>query len=300
MAATNPYLWGIDLGGTKTEIAVIEYGVKPNFLLRERVSTDAHLGYTAIVAKIADLVSRSEKKLNLSPPLIGIGTPGVRDPSTSLMKNCNTTCLNGKDLLADLKRALKREVVMANDANCFALAEALYGSAKDYQNVFGVILGTGVGGGIVINRNVIQGHHGICGEWGHNVIEAQGAACYCGKRGCVERVISGPALQTFYQGLSGQSRNFEEILALSSSDTCAHKTIERLIEYFGRALSVVINILDPDVIVLGGGVSNCDLLYSLGRESVKANIFNNTFTTALLPAQLGDSAGVLGAALLAR
>ena len=301
MPQTKPLLWGVDLGGTKIEIAIIEDGVVPVFVLRKRIQTEAHAGYTAIVERIATLIESTQNEIGHAPKIIGFGTPGISDPKTALMKNCNTVCLNQMPLQRDLEKRLGLEVKLANDANCFALAEARFGVAQNFRCVFGVIMGTGVGGGIVIDKRSLSGHHGICGEWGHNIIDPQGPACYCGKRGCVERMISGSGLQDFYKEKSGHSLRLEEILiAANQGQEVAKLTLQRLIEYFGKALAVVVNILDPDVIVLGGGLSNINALYSDGRAAVTSFIFNDSFSTPILKANLGDSAGVLGAALLTR
>jgi predicted NBD/HSP70 family sugar kinase len=220
------------------------------------------------------------------------------------MRGCNSECLNGRRLKEDLSARLGLEVVIANDANCFALAEARMGIVKrDYpqaQIVFGVIMGTGVGGGLVVNGVSVYGHHGIAGEWGHNFLDDSGGPCYCGKSGCVERVLSGPSLERYYAGRSGVSRKLHEIRTLSlDGDPVAKETMDRLVNFFGKAISVVINIVDPDVIVLGGGVSRIPEIYSLGKESVRHYIFNNgKVTTPIVPALLGDSAGVFGAAYL--
>ena len=202
------------------------------------------------------------------------------------MKNCNTTVLNGKPMKQDLARLLGLPIEVANDANCFALAEATMGSVPDvapnFQSVFGVIMGTGVGGGIVVKGKdgrpfVLNGFQGIGGEWGHNILEENGPPCYCGKRGCNEQVISGPALQQYYQQLSSEQRTMKEIVDRyqQGNDLFASQTVNRLLEYFGRAISVIVNILDPDVIVLGGGVGNVDLLYTEGVERAKKYVFNS-------------------------
>jgi predicted NBD/HSP70 family sugar kinase len=196
--------------------------------------------------------------------------------------------------------ALGTNVEIANDANCLALAEATLGAAKGADTVFGVILGTGVGGGIVVREHVLNGAQGIAGEWGHNVLIPDGEQCYCGKRGCVETVLSGPALQRFYESRSGQKRMLKEILALADSDPEARATMDRLIDYFGQGISVVINILDPEVIVLGGGVGNIEALYTEGARSAERHVFNNQMRTKIVRPLLGDSAGVFGAAMLVR
>ena len=202
----------------------------------------------------------------------------------------------------DLSKTLGKTILIQNDANCFALAETLLGSVKDQypnaKNVFGIIIGTGVGGGVIIDGKTLYGSQGIGGEWGHTIVTDNGDKCYCGKRGCVETVISGRALQIYYNKISGKKLKFEEIYAKKNSDDDAKKTLKRLIKYFGKGLSNVVNIIDPEVIVLGGGLSNIDELYTEGYNELKKYVFNPTFKTPLLKPKLGDSAGVYGAALL--
>jgi fructokinase len=212
--------------------------------------------------------------------------------------------MNDQAMHQDLEELLGVSVKLANDANCFALAEALMGAGKAFPQaavVFGVIMGTGVGGGLVVHGRVIGGHHGIGGEWGHNIIEEGGEPCYCGKSGCVEKVIAGPALEKFYTKISGKVMNMKQILEnyQANSDEYATATIERMLEFYGRGISTLINVMDPDLIVIGGGVGNIDLLYTEGYERIKKYIFNNKkLSTPIVKPLLGDSAGVFGAALL--
>jgi predicted NBD/HSP70 family sugar kinase len=220
------------------------------------------------------------------------------------MKNCNSTILNGKPLKSDLEKALGIELKLANDANCFALAETKLGVVSeqypDAEVVFGVIMGSGVGGGIVVNQKIINGLQGIAGEWGHNFLDESGGPCYCGKVGCVETIISGPSLERYYFSHTGNRKNLKDIASLAESkvDPTAQKAMQRLVHFFGLSLSAVINILDPDVIVIGGGVGNIDLLYDRGRDAVAEYVFNNRFETPIVQPILGDSAGVFGAAHL--
>ena len=296
--------WGIDLGGTKIEGVVLDTTNGIDIIERLRVPTEADKGYDTIVTNIKKVVDLLSEKTGLNPQRIGIGTPGTMDPGLGTMKNCNSTALNGRPLFQDLKKILGIEVKMSNDANCFAVAEANLGIVKDVlpdaKVVFGVIMGTGVGGGVVVNGQVIDGKHGIGGEWGHNFLDDSGGDCYCGKRGCVERIISGPSLERFYLEQSGNSKNLKEIVASHKdmNDKIANLTITRLVENFGKALSVVINILDPDAIVIGGGVGNVEDLYTLGKKELEKHIFNHQLDTLILKPKLGDSAGVFGAALL--
>jgi fructokinase len=296
--------WGIDLGGTKIECAVLDSENDLAVVARLRVPTEADKGYEHIISQIVKLVNMVSEELGEKPTSLGFATPGVLDPATQTMKNSNTVCMNGKSMKEDLKKALGIEVKMANDANCFALAEALMGAGKAYPDaelVFGVIMGTGVGGGLVVHGKVIGGHHGIGGEWGHNILEEGGEACYCGKAGCTEKVIAGPALEKYYANVSGEPRKLKEILDrhLAGTDAFATQTIERLLENYGRGISTLINVLDPDLIVIGGGVGNIDLLYTEGYERIRKYIFNDRkISTPILKPVLGDSAGVFGAALL--
>jgi predicted NBD/HSP70 family sugar kinase len=245
-----------------------------------------------------------KKQSGLQPARLGLGTPGVLDPILQTMKNCNSTALNGQPLKKDLEEKLGIPGVLANDANCFALAETHWGVVKqqapDARVVFGIIMGTGVGGGIVINGQVWNGKHGIAGEWGHNFLDESGGPCYCGKTGCVETVLSGPGLQRYYKNVTGSMLSLKDILAhaLQGNDQAATKTIDRLNHYFGKAVSVITNMLDPDVIVVGGGVGNIDSIYTGGVESLNKFIFNNRVDVPILKPSLGDSAGVFGAAAL--
>lgn len=291
--------WGIDLGGTKIEGVVLEAG-QTEPLCRIRIATEAEKGYQHIVGQMQRLVEQMKAQTGLAPAAVGIGTPGVLDPQTQTLKNSNTLCLNGQPLKADLEKSLGLPVELANDANCFALAEARLGAGKGAETVFGIIMGTGVGGGVVVRERVLYGCQGIAGEWGHNVLDSEGPECYCGKRGCVERFLAGPALQEYYTSLSGKSWPLDEIVRSyeRGGDKHAEATVQRLIAYFGKAIAYLINILDPHVIVLGGGVSNVELLYREGVQAARPYVFNNRLETRVVKNQLGDSAGVFGAAML--
>src|SRR6185312_16335717 len=289
------HLWGIDLGGTKIEGIILEPSENPVTICRLRIPSGAEKGYEHVTGQIAKLVEMMKTASGLKPERLGMGTPGILDPLTQTMKNCNSVCLNGMPLKADMEKLLDIPVRLANDANCFALAETLYGSVKDAcphaRVVFGVIMGTGVGGGIVIDKKVWEGKQGIAGEWGHNQLEENGEPCYCGKKGCVEATFSGPSLEKYYAKISGRKLNLKEITELHTSggDAFAPQTINRLTTMFGKAISTVVNILDPDAIVLGGGVGNIDALYTDGLNELKKSIFNNRVETVLLRPKLGDS-----------
>jgi len=292
--------WGIDLGGTKIEGAVLTATDRAAPLCPIRIPTEAHGGYEHILHRVQDLVRRMSAEVGVRPGRIGFGTPGVLDPRSRTLKNSSTACYQGKPLKRDLEALLGVPVVLANDANCFALAEARLGAARGAGCAFGVILGTGVGGGIVMNGAVHHGCQGIAGEWGHNVVDSSGERCYCGRRGCVETFLCGPALESFYERRSGSRRPLADIVRLhhQGGDPDADATVERLITYFGRSLAMVINILDPDVVVLGGGVSNVELLYDRGVAELARHVFNDTLETRVVKHELGDSAGVFGAAML--
>jgi len=288
---------GLDLGGTKTEGIVMDEAGR--ILLRKRLPTPQTDGYDAILQNIYTLVRDLEKKTGQACH-VGIGTPGAISARTGCLKNSNTVCLNGKPVKTDLGKILGRPIRIANDANCFALSEALDGAGKGYGTVFGVILGTGVGGGIVFHGKLHEGPQHIAGEWGHNVLEADGPACYCGKRGCVETFLSGPGLVHDWRRHGGDDTlAAKDIAALAEQgNSRAEATMQRYFYRFGKALSVVVNILDPDAIVLGGGMSNIAGLYTHGRERVARHVFNDELRTPILPHVHGDSSGVRGAAQL--
>lgn len=300
----NP-VWGIDLGGTKIEGVIIDSNSDDlKVIERMRVPTEKDLGYEHIIGQIQKLIQQLSDKTNLTPSTIGIGTPGAIEPSTGLLKNCNATVLNGMPFKKDIEERLGIPIEMANDANCFAMAEAKLGVVKEHlpnaRTVFGIIMGSGVGGGIVIDGKALGGLQGIAGEWGHNFLDESGGRCYCGKIGCVETVLSGPALERYYASISGIDHKLRSIMTLyqGGNDPYAKQTIDRMIHFFGMGVSTIINFFDPDAIVLGGGVGNIDLLYTEGVKSVEHFVFNSKLETPILKPTLGDSAGVFGAALL--
>ena len=263
---------GIDLGGTKTEGVVMDDAGRE--LLRERRMTPAADGYYAILANVVALTADLERGVG-APCRVGIGTPGALSARTGRLKNSNTICLNGQPIRDDLQRLLNRPVRIANDANCFALSEARDGAGCGADVVFGVILGTGVGGGIVVRGELLQGAQRIAGEWGHNVLEPDGPFCYCGKRGCVETFLSGPGLVRDYQTSDCAVASAADVVGRAAAgEAAAQAALDRYLERFGRALSVVVNILDPDVVVLGGGMSNVEKLYTSGREQLARHVFS--------------------------
>jgi N-acetylglucosamine kinase len=303
-APPSPVLWGIDLGGTKIEGVIVDAAYPDRAPHRVRLATRSDRGYDHIVGRIGAVVETLEQQSGLRRAgVIGVGTPGAVEPSTGSLKNSNTLCLNGRPLGADLSSALGVETRLANDANCFALAEATLGSARGRDVVVGLILGTGVGSGIVVHGRVLHGLHGIAGEWGHNPLRGETTPCYCGRLGCVETVIAGPALERYYREFGGGlAASLPEIARRADGgDANAIITIERLIDKFGEAIAAVINIVDPDAVVIGGGVGQIDRLYAPEtRAAIRRHLFNHELRTEILRPALGDSAGVFGAALLAR
>lgn len=328
-----PLRIGIDLGGTKTEGALMD--VHGNLLARIRRDTPQHEGYRAILQNVDALVRDLDQRAG-TVCSVGIGTPGSLSARTGLLKNSNTVCLNGRPILKDLETLLGRPVRIANDANCFALSEAIDGAGRGHAVVFGVILGTGVGGGIVVHGQLLEGCQHIAGEWGHNPLDPQGPQCYCGRRGCVETLISGPGLERDYAtwepaaALDNDARapgaarrplgdagaaeaNSTAITArinnltldaraiaqrAESGDPLADAAMRRYLERFGRAIAAVINILDPDAVILGGGLSNIERLYDQGRFEIAKHVFNDELRTLILRNFHGDSSGVRGAARL--
>lgn len=292
---------GIDLGGTKIEgIALDPSG---GVLARERIPTPAG-DYAAIVAAVADLVRMLETASG-GTATVGVGIPGAISPATGLIKNANSTCLIGHALDKDIEAALGRPVKLANDANCFAVSEATDGAARGRSVVFGVILGTGVGGGIAIDGLARTGPNAIAGEWGHNPLpwptddERPGARCYCDKRGCIETFLSGPGLARDFETATGRRMAATEIAALAEAgDGNADAALDRYEERLARALAAVVNILDPDAIVLGGGLSNVERLYRRVPALMAQWVFSDVYDTPLLKHRHGDSSGVRGAAWL--
>ena len=285
------YKVGIDLGGTKIEGICIDQN--NSVIQRKRIPTNQQKGYSHIVDSIVSLVRDITKEIG--DYSIGICTPGAISKKTGLIKNSNTQCLIGKPLREDLEKSLGRKIKMENDANCFAMAEAILGSGVGYSMVFGVIMGTGVGGGIVIDGEIHHGRTNIAGEWGHHMLHQNGNQCYCGRSGCVETYISGPALEKRWTDITGREEPLSEIIDNSGLNL---QWKQEFLDNFGISLANVIDILDPDVIVLGGGLSNIDFLYSEGQKSVYRNVFSDIVDTPIIRNKLGDSAGVFGAALL--
>lgn len=293
---------GIDLGGTKIEILALA----PDGAEALRLRVDSPRGsYDATLLAIAALVQQAEDQLGVRGCSVGIGIPGIESPATGLVKNANSTWLIGHHLSADLERWLNRPVRLANDANCFAISEAVDGAGAGAHGVFGVILGTGVGGGIVIDGRPLIGANAIAGEWGHNPLpcpeddERPGPPCYCGRSGCIEQFLSGPALEADFAREHGEAMRAPEIAAAAQNGhPAAAAALTRYEHRLGRALAGIINVLDPDVIVLGGGLSNIDRLYGNVPALWSRWVFSDHVATKLMKNVHGDSSGVRGAARL--
>ncbi len=298
---------GIDLGGTKIESVVLAGDSLSNDGVRaqRRVTTPAG-DYEATVAAVVELVRWLEREVGVAPLPVGIGTPGAVSVRTGAMKNCNSTCLNGRFFREDVIAALGREVRIANDADCLALSEARDGAAAGAPVVFAAILGTGVGGGIVVDGRLLRGANAIAGEWGHNRLpgigiefEDERRACYCGRFNCIETYLSGPGMSRTHLRLGGEAKSAAEIAtAAAACDARAVATLERYQRQLALALSQVINLLDPQVVVLGGGVSGIASIYEKVPQLWHEHIFSDGIATQLLPARFGDASGVRGAARL--
>ncbi len=295
---TRPYQIGIDLGGTKMES--ILFSPEGDELYRKRIPTPGKKSeqYTDVLDSVIALIRETADIISASAPCtVGVGIPGTVNNRTGLIQNANLTCLTGHPFKADLEKKLDRQVAIANDANCFVLAESRAGVARGYGLVFGIIMGTGCGGGLYIDGRVHQGQHGIAGEWGHFAIDPQGERCFCGNRGCVETKISGTGVSKSFFKNYGRLLTMEEITeGYRNNDMQCVRSFEQFLDDFGRCLGGLISILDPDAVVIGGGLSNIDELYTLGVERVRNYAFHERIETPILKNELGDSAGVFGAA----
>ena len=292
---------GVDLGGSKIEIIALAATGRP--VLRRRVATPQG-DYSGILKVITELVTGAEEELGCSAP-VGVCTPGAISPTTGLLKNSNSVCLNGKPLQADLRQYLQREVRIANDADCFALSEASDGAASGAASVFGVIVGTGTGGGLVVAGRLLAGPNAIAGEWGHNPLpwpndqERPGPPCYCGKTGCIETWLSGPGLERDYLQATGLAIKAELIAERKRhGEPAAVACMQRYTDRMARALATVINLVDPEVIVVGGGVGNIEDLYDEVPQAWGRYVFSDSVATRLIRPLHGDSSGVRGAAWL--
>ncbi|MBL0712510.1 MAG: ROK family protein [Desulfosarcina sp.] len=300
---SSRYRIGIDLGGTKIEAVLLT--PEGRLELRERVATPRGTedDYRAILAAVVNLATSVLERVPASGRLspIGTGIPGSIDTHTGRVDNANTTSLNGRPFQTDIEARLGRPVGMENDANCFTAAESRMGAGRGHAIVFGIIMGTGVGGGLTVDGRVHHGRHGIAGEWGHLSVAPEGRLCWCGNRGCVETLISGPGLTAAYEARFGEKPSVEAIVeGYRRGDTPCRTIFEQFLEDFGRCLGGLISILDPDAVVLGGGLSNIDELYTEGAARVRRYAFHPDLQTPILKHRLGDSAGVFGAAWIGR
>jgi fructokinase len=291
---------GVDFGGTKIEAAALDR--EGRFLARVRAPNPGN--YEAALRTVCELIDTVEKQAG-GRGTIGVGTPGSISPRSGTMRNANSVYLNGRDFRKDLSGALGREIKIANDANCLALSEVVDGAAAGSRVAFAVILGTGCGGGLVVNGRLVEGAHGVGGEWGHIPLpwpthdEIDAPACWCGQRGCLETWVSGSGLQRDYAKVTGNALNGESIVrAARAGDAQAHAALERYIDRLGRGLAVICNIVDPDTIVLGGGLSNVSELYDALPDIIRNRVFSDTWIARIVPAKWGDSSGVRGAARL--
>jgi fructokinase len=298
--SSSSFRLGIDLGGTK--IAAVVLAADGRVVWEQRVATPRH-DYDGTIARIAEIVATGEAAVGARCS-VGIGMPGAISPATGFVKNANSTWLNGRPLRIDLERALAREVRLANDANCLAVSEATDGAAAGADVVFGVILGTGTGGGLVVRGHIVTGANAIAGEWGHNPLpwpeadELPGPACYCGRFGCLETWLSGPGIAADYRRRGGDALTSEEIAARIADDSLARETMGAWTHRLARGLASIINVLDPDIIVVGGGLSQIASLYTDVPHLWAQWVFSDVVDTRLVPAKYGDASGVRGAAWL--
>jgi fructokinase len=294
------YKIGIDLGGTKTEVIIIDPDNNESY--RKRVPTEDKNDYHTLLSfvhiLILETIDNIPQKANCT---IGVGIPGSINTETQLVQNANTICLIGNPFQKDLEKLLARNIGMENDANCFTLAESRSGAARGYNFVFGIIMGTGCGGGICINGKVVKGLHGIAGEWGHFSVDPIGDKCYCGNLGCVETKISGSGVENaFYKKYNIHMKMHEIVQGARNKDTKCNEAVKQFLDDFGRCVGGLISILDPDAIVIGGGLSNIDELYTKGVEQVRNYAFHRKIQTPIIKNKLGDSAGVFGAAWIGK
>ncbi|MGA9657654.1 MAG: ROK family protein [Asticcacaulis sp.] len=299
---------GVDFGGTKIEAAALSSSGE--FLARHREPNPGN--YPDALTVVCDLIDRVEAEAKIKAPelanrvaTIGVGAPGSVSPRTGVMRNANSVWLNGKTFREDLEARLKRPVKLANDANCLALSEAIDGAAAGSANVFAIIVGTGCGGGLVVNHRLVEGANGVAGEWGHATLpwpkdgETPGPQCWCGHRGCLETWVSGSGFARDYEAVTGHALKGEAIIAdMRAGEPQAEAAFERLVDRLARGMAMIVNILDPEVFVLGGGLSNVSEIYERLPERISAYVFSDSWQAQIVPARWGDSSGVRGAAYL--
>lgn len=288
---------GIDLGGIKTEGVVLDRDLK--VLFRKRIPTQKEKGYEHLIKDIAFLYDEMVDLIDNKAHTFGIGTSGSISKKTGFIKNSNLAILNSTPFIQDLEKAINRKVAWQNDSNCFVLAEANFGAGKGKKRVFGAIMGSGIGGGMIFDGKLINGLQSLAGEWGHSIISSYGPQCHCGKIGCIETFISGPSVERKYKEMFEEEISMQEIVKrYRLGDEKSRIIMSEFFLYFGKSVSNLIAILDPEIIILGGGLSNIDELYTIGLSKVKDFVFNDELTTPIVRNKCGDSAGVLGAALI--
>lgn len=297
-------LWGCDLGNDAIEGVILKSAQEPEVLFTFRMPTESDLGYEHVLGQVKKLVEHLQAAAGYKAARLGLATPGTLVPRTGLLKNTNIACLESQPLAADLAAKLGMQTSVGNDANCLALAETRLGVVAerfpDAKIVFGILMDRGIGGGLIVNGHIVKGNNGIAGEWGHIYLNpAEPHPCFCGKRGCIESILSVPALERFYTEICGRQLPLMEIVArVETGDQAARATLLRLTNFFGHALSILVNVLDPDVIVIGGLTSSINLLYTEGPHVIASYVIDHHFETAVVQAKLGQTAVALGAALL--
>lgn len=302
--SSDENLWGCNLGNYSIEGVILKSAQEPEVLFRTQVPTESHLGYEHVLERVSQLVERLQEATGYKSTRLGLATPGTLVARTGLLKNTNISCLEGKPLAADLAAKLGIQTSIGNDANCLALAETRLGVVAerfpDAKIVFGIFMDRGIGGGLIINGRIVQGNNGIAGEWGHIYLNpAEPYPCFCGKHGCIESILSVPALERFYAELSGKKLPLLEITAeAEKGDKAAWATLQRLTNFFGHALSILVNVLDPDVIVIGGLIGSINRLYTDGPRVIASYVIDHHFETPVVQSKLGEYAVALGAALL--
>jgi fructokinase len=297
-------LWGCNLGNNTIEGVILKSALEPELIFSTQIPTESELGYEHVLGRVKTMVQQMQVSAGYQPTRLGLATPGTLVMRTGLLKNTNIACLEGQPLAADLASRLGLETAVGNDANCLTLGETRLGVVAerfpDAKIVFGILMDRGIGGGLVVNGRIVRGNNGITGEWGHIYLNpSEPHPCFCGKRGCIESILSVPALERFYQEICGTPRPLAEIVTRANTgDQAARATLQRLTNFFGHALSILVNVLDPDVIVIGGQTSSIGRLYTEGPHVIASYVIDHHFETPVVQSQLGDLAAAQGAALL--